>query len=463
MITDDIPVPTPASFPRTLSLVTPQSSYRTLGNTDRERFRHALSRSASRRPSPVAPEADAIYDRLAPRGLTRLGAAMAWIERRNDTNDADLLYYGRELHNLWAVKRPDGGWRSYPSYTEAARDWAEYVLGPTYADLVTLAELIARYAPASDGNDPTHYGEKAAWETNALPLMADEPEPAIPPAARLPPPASSWTPTIYDLRNDAHAARFGLALPERDRLLVKKIPGRNGMRPEAIGLHVQWGNTPGSLRHWLGVEASATVMVQRDGSILKVIPEADGPWTQGDVNNPGSRARRLLDRFGPDPNVYSLTIEAEDERTEQVTETQTRTILWQIRAWQRSWPHLADPERILGHFEINSVDRARCGRYRDAIVRELVAGGLAPEPQPEPEFTGLPPWLPADGLHAAFPLADPGGVVTRALIAWIGREGRIPYFVEKRDLGAGSNLWRFDRVTLFNDGPRVWIEGETPA
>ena len=30
-------------------------------------------------------------------------------------------------------------------------------------------ELIARYAPWSDGNNPTHYGAKAAREINALP------------------------------------------------------------------------------------------------------------------------------------------------------------------------------------------------------------------------------------------------------------------------------------------------------
>jgi hypothetical protein len=364
MIAETVAAFTPASFPRALSLVTPETPFRALGNTDRERFRQALSRSASRRKSPVAPEADAIYAILAPRGLTRLAAAMAWIERSNDTNDADLTWYGRDLHNLWGVKRPDGGWRSYPSYAAAAVDWADYLLGPTYADLVTLGELIARYAPWSDGNNPTHYGEKAAREINALPLRKEAmplPNPDLPPPT---PDPRHPTPIVYDLRHDAHAARFGLTPGERNRILAKKIPGRDGMRPEAIGLHVQWGNTAGSLRHWLGVDASATVMVQRDGSILKVIPETDGPWTQGDVNHPGPRARKLMDRFGPDSNVYSLTIEAEDERTEQINAAQTRTILWQIREWQRTWPALTDPERILGHFEINCTSRKNMARIR---------------------------------------------------------------------------------------------------
>ncbi|MGH2616567.1 MAG: N-acetylmuramoyl-L-alanine amidase [Thermomicrobiales bacterium] len=371
---------------------------------------------------------------------------MAWIERRNDTDPAGLAYYGRELHNLWAVKKPHGGWAHFASYESAARHWATYVLGPTYADLTTLREFVHQYAPVSE-NDPERYVHMLVQEINALPEIVDAPAPEPAP----------WSPVIYDLRNDTHAARFGLTPAARDRILAKKIPGRNGMRPQAIGLHVQWGNTTGSLQHWLGVNASATVMVQRDGSILKVIPEADGPWTQGDVKHPSPRAQRLMDRFGDDPNVYSLTIEAEDERTEQINALQTRTILWQIRQWQQQWPHLSDPERIVGHFEINSVDRNRCGRYRDAIVRELAAGTPLP---PAAEFPGLPPWLPAPFFRAAFPLADPAGVVTRAVIAWSTEHGQIPWWMEKVDVGAGQNLWRFDRVTFCNDGARVWREGD---
>jgi hypothetical protein len=35
--------------------------------------------------------------------------------------------------------------------------------------------------------------------------------------------------------------------------------------------------------------------------------------------------------------------------------------------------------------------------------------------------------------------------------------------MEKRDLAAGRNLWRFDRLALLNDGPRVWKEGDESA
>lgn len=160
--------------------VTPNTPFRETGNTDRASFCAHLSRTQSGTPSPVAPEADAIYDVLAPLGLTRLGAAIGWIERSNETNPADLQYYGRELHNLFAVKNPPaeqaakGVWRRYPSYAAAAADWGSYILGPVYQDLKTIAELIGRYAPWSDGNNPDNYGRRAAELIQALPLLEEE-------------------------------------------------------------------------------------------------------------------------------------------------------------------------------------------------------------------------------------------------------------------------------------------------
>lgn len=435
--------------------VTPQTPFRTTGNTDRESFRAQLSRSITSQPSPVAPEADAIYDALAPLGLTRLAAAMAWIERRNETDPGGLQYYDRDLHNLWAVKNPrveqasGGTWRRYPSYAAAAADWGPYILGPTYTAFTTIAEFIGFYAPWSDGNNPDAYGRQAAELINSLPLLEEEE-----------PPVSDWAPVIYDLANNAHAARFGLSQAQANVIRAKKISGRaKGI--QSIGLHVQDGWTAGSLSHWLNVSASSTIMVQQDGSILRVIPEADGPWTQGDVNTPHPKARALMDRFGWDPNVWSLTVEAEDGGTRRINAAQEQTIAWQIKQWQAKYPDLARTDwanRILGHYMINSVAKANCGLYRDAMVASLAAGGpVLPE---VPAYQGLPAWLTPAALEAAFPLADPTGVVTKAVIAWAADTGKTPWFVGKTDLANNRNAWRFTDVTLFNDGSKVWQEGE---
>lgn len=276
---------------------------------------------------------------------------------------------------------------------------------------------------------------------------------------------NAWMPVIHDLRQPTDAARFGLLWRESAMIRAKCIPAREGQRVEAIGLHIQWGHTAGSLQHWLTVAASATVMVQQDGSILRVIPEEHGPWTQGDVQQPDPRASALLQRFGPDPNVYSLTIEAEDARTERINPAQERAIYWQIRQWQRAYPRLAEAdweERIVGHYEINSVEKATCGRYRDAIVASLREDPemTASVPRIEREFPGLPEWLPDAALRAAFPLADPAGTVTRRVIEIAASSGLLPWFVAKVDLAPGANLWRFDRFTLLNEGHTVWREGE---
>ena len=173
------PAPTPDPVVGAVR-VTAQSPFRELGNTSRDAFRAALSRSIGITPAPPAAEADTIYHNLEPYGLTRLAAAMAWIERHNETYPPDEAYYPRGYHNLWAVKK-NGGWARYPSYTDAAKDWASIVLGRTYSDLTTIAQFINRYAPDFE-NDTNGYIQLVVEEANALPLAdgvtpAPEPEP----------------------------------------------------------------------------------------------------------------------------------------------------------------------------------------------------------------------------------------------------------------------------------------------
>lgn len=107
--------------------------------------------------------------------------------------------------------------------------------------------------------------------------------------------------------------------------------------------------------------------------------------------------------------------------------------------------------------------------YYPVLVREVRAiltkhqtGSTNPNPTPvPPAFPGLPAWLPEPHLRAAFPLADPAGVVTRAVVAWAARTGRVPIYRETRSITPNSSLWLFDGVTFLHDGPRVWVEGES--
>ena len=179
-------------------------------------------------------------------------------------------------------------------------------------------------------------------------------------------------PTIYDIRNPGDAARFGVDPGETANLLSRCFLNRSGAEPRAAILHIQEGVTHGSLDWWLhgpNVQASATVMIQLDGSILRVIPEEHGPWTNGDVNNPTPQAAPLL-ALGGNPNIWSLTIEAEGWWNGEHPQVQVDAIVWQVRRWQE---HYGIPtSMVLPHSSINSVSKANCpGTYYPRVMAAL--------------------------------------------------------------------------------------------
>src|SRR6266498_3518654 len=118
-------------------------------------------------------------------------------------------------------------------------------------------------------------------------------------------------PPIYNLATDY--ARYGLEKWQADEILTHRFYQRKDAplvgKPAFIVLHIQDGTTPGSLSYWVNVQASSTVMANRDGSILKIIPEVQGPWTNGDVMSPTWQANEIIAKGG-NPNIWTLSIEA---------------------------------------------------------------------------------------------------------------------------------------------------------
>lgn len=411
--------------------VTPKTPFRATGNTDRTSFRAQLAKSVTSKPSPVAPEADAIYDVLAPHGLTRLGAAMAWVERSNETNDADLQYYGRDLHNLWAVKSGDGRWARYDSYTAAARAWAERILGPVYADLSTLAAFIGRYAPWSDGNNPDDYGRKAAALINQLPLLEEETPMPSPLAFRVALiPAGN-----YNRPQDAINAGG-------PRYVTVHETGNTNVGANAE-MHRRFTHEGG------GTESVSFHEVVDDREAIQLLPFNEIGWHAGD----GCDSRQ--NDFGCFDSIAIETCVNSDGNWEQTL----RNLILLIAKNIRETPTLS-ADRIRQH---NAWSGKNCpqkirsqGRW-DWLVSEVkreLAGA------PAPAFQGLPDWLPADYFKVVFPSADPNGVVTRKVIEVITDTKRAPIFLGKLDVGSNRNVWQFDHFTLFNDGGKVWQEGK---
>lgn len=186
-------------------------------------------------------------------------------------------------------------------------------------------------------------------------------------------------PVIHDLATDY--ALYGLSKAQADYLLTKRIFNRNGRKPLKLFLHIQDGKTRGSLTHWLGVSASSSYMANRDGTILRVIPEAHGPWTNGDVCNPlKDEVGAVPADFWIDPNPYSITIEAEGTPWEPLTQPQLDAIEWLVRDIIARYPDIdiTDVER---HRTVNTCTRWNCPGASDnndyyLAIQKRVGAGL---------------------------------------------------------------------------------------
>jgi len=274
-------------------------------------------------------------------------------------------------------------------------------LDPRYDDAIragyagiatTLADLQERWWTNDDGTAAVVSRGNALFP--GIPDQRPTGNQGETPVNRYPTEPNVNRPTIYLLTEDY--GRFGIS---RDQMLTvrgNKFEGRWGARPVSVFCHVQDGVTRGSLEHWSIVDASSTVMIQRDGSILQVIDEDDGPWTNGDVNAPLQEAAWLI-ALGGNVNNWSLTIEAEADASNVLTAAEEDAVVWQIEDWALRYPEIMQRliQATFGHYAVNSVSRAFCGRYVARIDERLTTwlanAGTTPEPKPAPEPVSLYP------------------------------------------------------------------------
>jgi hypothetical protein len=136
-------------------------------------------------------------------------------------------------------------------------------------------------------------------------------------------------------------------------------------------------------------------MIQRDGSILRVIDEKHGPWTNGDVNKPSPTGLRVIG-WGGNPNIWSLSIEAEGNPNDNMPKAQMDAIEWQVRTWQRQYD--IGNASVIRHADLNSVTRSFCpGSYYDEIMRRI-ATDTTPAPSPDYATPSVPSWMTEEKL-----------------------------------------------------------------
>ena len=184
----------------------------------------------------------------------------------------------------------------------------------------------------------------------------------------------------------------------------RRYQGTNGRK--IIVLHIQEGTNWGSWQHFHNVSASSTVLIGRNGDIWRLVPETDGPWTNGDVCSPTAKGSSILNKYGGDPNRYSLTIETEGFASSNNVmgwlawpkpQAQIDSVVWQVRKWMSDYN--IPIENFIRHAEINPCTRRFCpgDDYYNYIRAAVEAGGGSAPQQPSPVYADRAPVKDADG------------------------------------------------------------------
>lgn len=190
-------------------------------------------------------------------------------------------------------------------------------------------------------------------------------------------------PNIYD--KWLHVAQSGYSAVER------RYRGRFGMAPRVIFIHIQEGTNLGSWQHFHVVSASSTVLIGRNGDIWRLVPESDSPWTNGDVQNPTVRGIGIINKYGADPNVVTLSIESEGVTTEYPKpKALVDSVVWQVVTWMKKYD--IPIENVLRHADVNSVTRPNCpgNLFYQEVIAKVKAEIATPTPS-EPTYTKQSP------------------------------------------------------------------------
>lgn len=149
--------------------------------------------------------------------------------------------------------------------------------------------------------------------------------------------------------------------------------GRAGKKIIAIVDHITAGNFPGCL-NWLQnpiARASAHYLVTKTGQIFQLVKDEDTSWHAGVVKNP---SWPLYD--GTNPNRYTIGIEHEGFDG-SLTEKQYQATLWLHKYLIEKHKIPIDNDHIIGHYRINSVDKANCPGPKfpwDKLLQDLKKG-----------------------------------------------------------------------------------------
>lgn len=373
----------------TVRAVSPLDDFREIGDVSIEVWRRVLADAAS----PLLPVVDGCW--AACKGYTLLALHVAYKETslgkdglgpsvKNAlglmaSNGSTLLSFERWEDGFaeFARRMRDPNYKGgvYPEGCNFERYTVTYVAGPRCFTSRGIDCANGEQWSPPERNSVNLYLQQGMDRMTRWREMEQELSNPVTPVEPTPPPPSVTnpfpTPRLYDISADA--TLFGISQACANKIRNNNFPGRpNGIK--GIVLHIQEGTSRGSLNWWCNgpnVQASSHIMAQKDGSILRIVYDTNGAWTNGDVNQPSTRGKLLLAKApNVNPNRYTLTIEAEGYTNDNIPQAQLDAICWMCATWMNR--HGLKINDIYRHSDINSVSRANCpGRYFDLVIRNL--------------------------------------------------------------------------------------------
>lgn len=136
-----------------------------------------------------------------------------------------------------------------------------------------------------------------------------------------------------------------------------------------------------------GLQNSATFFINPDGSVVQTLgdPLHMDPWTNGDAQNPDMSNPRIAAMMaaGVNPNERSLiTMEnVGREPGDPITAAQENTCAAIIAYYHPKAGLPINRETVIGHYQINSVNRINCPSTNKSVIDRIVAkatGGTVP-------------------------------------------------------------------------------------
>jgi N-acetyl-anhydromuramyl-L-alanine amidase AmpD len=152
--------------------------------------------------------------------------------------------------------------------------------------------------------------------------------------------------------------------------LVKNFSSREGYKPELIVVHISAGSLT-SMTSWFSTpnsQASAHYGISKDGKILQYVEEENKAWHAGRVNNPSFK----LYKQGVNPNLYTIGIENEGLDLSLAPQIQLDTLCELIKDVAKRWNIPLDRDHIIGHFQIDAINRPYCPSPRHEIMDKIV-------------------------------------------------------------------------------------------